>query len=81
VSVKKYVSDEEIDNYFAKLGLTKEQAAANLKRRYPKANDEWIQNELQVGPLCEQVLEAFKVLAKKRPDLLWSDEPFFELRM
>lgn len=75
------VTDLQIDQYLAKSGLTRLEEEANLRRRYPRYSPEKIREELAIGPLCERALGAMKNLAQRKPEIFWSDEPFWELRI
>jgi hypothetical protein len=62
----KWVPKAEVVAYLQIRGLTLERAKANIMRR--GYSEQKALEELQVGPLCEQVLELFKKHVHEHPE-------------
>lgn len=68
--VWKYVPEQEVAAYLGRRGLTIDQAKANMLRRFPKMSEEKVIEELQVGPMCEELLGLMKKHIQANPHVL-----------
>lgn len=66
--MRKYnITDEELEEYFAKYGITKAQAEENLKKR--GYTGQRLYDELRVGLLCEHALNLMKEFCRRHPNV------------